>query len=119
MRREARCLNRGDRPAASPHLRPPSPPLIAAAFGTAPSKPDAGGRATIDGLAPGNEFHAEVTVDGERLETATFPVPARGGVRTMLIAALGPATADEASNEAPAGAAPAGGAGQTFALGSA
>jgi hypothetical protein len=83
------------------------------------SKTDAGGRALFEGLAPGDEFHAEVTVDGERLETATFPVPARGGVRTMLIAALGPATADESPNEAPAGAAPAaGGGGQPFALGS-
>jgi hypothetical protein len=75
-------------------------------------KTDAGGRVLFEGLAPGDEFHAEVTVDGERLETATFPVPAQGGVRTMLIAGLGPAPAGEAEAQAPASG------GQTFALGS-
>jgi len=58
------------------------------------AKTDAGGRALFESLAPGDEFHAEVTVDGEPLETVTFPIPAQGGVRTMLIAALGPAPAE-------------------------
>src|SRR5262249_21398598 len=66
-------------------------------------------------LAPGDEFHAEVTVDGELLQTLTFPVPAQGGVRTMLIAGLGPAPEGEAAG---GGAAPAGGGASSFALGS-
>jgi hypothetical protein len=78
-------------------------------------KTDAGGRALFEALAPGDEFHAEVTVDGELLQTATFAVPAQGGVRTMLIAGLGPAPA---GGEAAGEAAPAGGGGQPFALGS-
>jgi hypothetical protein len=84
------------------------------------AKTDAGGRAIFEGLAPGDEFQAEVTVDGERLKTDKFPIPAEGGVRTMLIAGLGAAPAD---GEAPAaGGGPAGGeAGNAdaFALGSA
>ncbi|HVV51504.1 MAG TPA: hypothetical protein VHO06_17680, partial [Polyangia bacterium] len=52
-------------------------------------KTDADGRAMFEGMAPGDEFHAEVTVDGERLETQTFTLPAQGGLRTMLLAALG------------------------------
>jgi hypothetical protein len=74
-------------------------------------KTDASGRALFESLAPGDEFHAEVTVDGELLQTLTFPVPAQGGVRTMLIAGLGPAPA---GGEAEA---PAAGGGQSFALG--
>ncbi len=80
---------------------------------------DAGGRALFESLAPGDEFHAEVTVDGETLKTDTFAIPAEGGVRTMLIAGLGPASAQE-SEGAGAGAAdgaPAGADG--FSLGSA
>jgi hypothetical protein len=79
------------------------------------AKTDGGGRALFEGLAPGDEFHAEVTVDGERLETATFPIPEHGGVRTMLIAALGPAPTGETPSEA---APAASGGGQPFALGS-
>jgi hypothetical protein len=76
-------------------------------------KTDASGRVLFEGLAPGEELHAEVTVDGELLQTVPFPIPPQGGVRTMLIAGLPPA------GEAPAeGAAPAGGGGQPFALGS-
>jgi hypothetical protein len=77
-------------------------------------KTDASGRALFEGLAPGDEFHAEVTVDGELLKTMTFPVPGQGGVRTMLVAGLGPASADDAAAEAPA----AGGGPSSFALGS-
>ena len=78
------------------------------------AKTDAGGRALFESLAPGDEFHAEVTVDGEPLKTASFPIPAQGGVRTMLIAALGPASAEEA----PSDAAPAAADSQPFAIGS-
>lgn len=82
------------------------------------AKTDAGGRVIFESLAPGDEFHAEVTVDGELLQTITFPIPAQGGVRTMLIAGLGPAPAggDEAEGGAPAGEQPAGS--SNFALGS-
>jgi len=52
-------------------------------------KTDSDGRAMFEGMAPGDEFHAEVTVDGELLKTETFTVPSQGGLRTMLIAALG------------------------------
>ncbi|HEY2728644.1 MAG TPA: hypothetical protein VGK52_01810 [Polyangia bacterium] len=76
------------------------------------AKTDAGGRALFESLAPGDEFHAEVTVDGESLKTVSFPIPAQGGVRTMLIAALGPASAEEAPSDAAAAGSPA------FAIGS-
>jgi hypothetical protein len=49
----------------------------------------ADGRATFEGLAAGSTFQATVTIDGEALETARFPVPASGGIRVMLIAGLG------------------------------
>ena len=39
-------------------------------------------------MSPGDQFTAEVAVDGETLKTKTFTVPQTGGVRTMLIAAL-------------------------------
>lgn len=52
---------------------------------------DASGRAIFEGMVPGDEFRAEVTVDGETLKTQTFTMPAEGGLRTMLIAALGAA----------------------------
>lgn len=52
-------------------------------------KTDADGRVIFEGVAPGDEFHAEVTVDGETLKTQTFTMPSQGGLRTMLIAALG------------------------------
>jgi hypothetical protein len=80
-------------------------------------KTDASGRVLFESVAPGDEFHAEVTVDGELLQTQTFAVPADGGVRTMLIAGLPPASADEGNGQGEgAGTAPGGQ--QPFALGS-
>jgi hypothetical protein len=76
-------------------------------------KTDADGRAVFEGMTPGDEFHAEATVDGEHLETQTFTLPSVGGLRTMLIAALGTAGAPPAGDEA----APAAGAGEGFSLG--
>jgi hypothetical protein len=76
-------------------------------------KTDADGRAMFEGMSPGDEFHAEVTVDGEHLETETFTLPSVGGFRTMLIAALGTAGAPPAGGEE----APAAGAGEAFTLG--
>ena len=41
-------------------------------------KTDADGRALFEGMAPGDEFHAEVTVDGELLEDRGVHHPAGG-----------------------------------------
>ena len=83
------------------------------------AKTDAGGRAMFEALPVGHSFRAEVVVDREKLTTETFTVPALGGVRTMLIAALGKGDAAAGAAGA-AGAAEAAGAGagkQAFALG--
>jgi hypothetical protein len=53
------------------------------------AKTDSGGRALFESLPVGNNFRAEVVVDGEKLATETFAVPEAGGIRTMLIAGLG------------------------------
>jgi hypothetical protein len=58
-------------------------------------KTNEAGRAEFIGLTPGVRVLATTTVDGERLESQEFDVPAAGGVRLMLVAA------------APAGATPA------------
>ncbi len=49
-------------------------------------KTDENGRAQFDALAPGTSVKAVAVVDGERLESQEFPVPAQGGVRVMLVA---------------------------------
>src|SRR5262249_49909827 len=49
-------------------------------------KTDENGRAQFDRLEPGTTVQAVAVVDGERLESQEFPVPAQGGVRTMLVA---------------------------------
>jgi len=50
------------------------------------SKTDEAGRATFSGLAPGTRVKAVVVVDGERVESQEFAVPAAGGIRLMLVA---------------------------------
>jgi hypothetical protein len=62
-------------------------------------KTDADGRALFEGMAPGDEFNAEVTVDGELLKTQAFTIPQAGGLRTMLIAAIGKGGGNAASGE--------------------
>jgi hypothetical protein len=57
------------------------------------AKTDASGRAIFEGVGAGDQFQAQVTVDGELIKTSAFPMPSEGGVRTMLIAGLGPAPA--------------------------
>jgi hypothetical protein len=52
-------------------------------------KTNAEGWATFEGLRPGSTFEATATVEGEVLKVAKFPVPDKGGVRVMLVAALG------------------------------
>ena len=50
---------------------------------------------------PGARVHASAVVDGERLESTTFDVPAAGGVRTILVAGLGLGTGGGAPAPAP------------------
>ena len=47
------------------------------------------GRAEFPGLPAGAHVHAVAVVDGERLRSIEFDVPAAGGVRTMLAAGVG------------------------------
>jgi len=54
---------------------------------------DEGGRATFEGLRPGTAYIATAVVGGERLVSQPFTQPASGGVRVVLIAGLGGATA--------------------------
>ena len=84
------------------------------------AKTDDRGRAIFDGVGAGNEFQAEVVVDGETIKSSAFTVPAEGGVRTMLIAGLGPALPPGASDETgdgEAGGGEGGGEGGGFRLG--
>jgi len=46
----------------------------------------ADGRAQFTGVPAGAEVHAIAVVDGQRLESKPFVMPARGGVRTLLAA---------------------------------
>jgi hypothetical protein len=47
---------------------------------------DKAGRATFSELPPGSRVKASVTVNGERIESQEFAVPAAGGTRLMLVA---------------------------------
>jgi hypothetical protein len=82
-------------------------------------KTDESGRVLFEGMAPGDEFHAEVTVDGERLKTEQFTMPPEGGLRTMLISGVaGGGGGGGESRGGPAGGSAATGKDQrTFALG--
>jgi hypothetical protein len=81
-------------------------------------KTDESGRVLFEGMAPGDQFTAEVTVDGERLKSETFTVPEMGGLRTMLISGVARGGASQGAGAgAPAGAAAAGGEQRSFALG--
>ncbi len=60
---------------------------------------DASGRAIFEAVGAGNQFQAEVKVDGETIKSSTFAVPPTGGVRTMLIAGIGPAPAGQEGND--------------------
>lgn len=59
--------------------------LIAGAK-TLTSKTDDVGRAEFKGVPPGTTVKAVADVDGEHLESQEFPIPAKGGVRLMLVA---------------------------------
>jgi hypothetical protein len=51
------------------------------------------GRAQFAHLPVGARVRAAAVVDGERLESDTFPVPAESGVRLLLVVGDGPVTA--------------------------
>ena len=51
-------------------------------------KTDDSGHALFEGMRPGDQFQAEVNLDGEHLQTETFTVPAEGGLKTMLLSGL-------------------------------
>jgi hypothetical protein len=53
---------------------------------TKTAKTDESGRATFTGLAPGMRVKTAVVVNGERIESQEFDVPAAGGIRLMLVA---------------------------------
>jgi hypothetical protein len=69
------------------------------------AKTDGSGRATFTGLTPGSPVKVAVTVDGERIESQGFQVPAVGGIRLMLVAtdsaAAKPAPGDGRSAQQP------------------
>ena len=46
---------------------------------------DEAGRATFSGVPAGSRVKAAVTVNGERVESQEFEVPAAGGIRLMLV----------------------------------
>lgn len=50
------------------------------------AKTNASGRAEFSGLQPGTRVKAIATVNGERIESQEFPVPATGGIRVALVA---------------------------------
>jgi hypothetical protein len=64
------------------------------------------GRAEFSGLQPGTRVKAVAVVDGERLESQEFSVPASGGTRLMLVAtdpeAAGRAAEDQKLAQGPA-----------------
>ena len=63
------------------------------------SRPTTTAARNSTGSRPGATVKAIAVVDGERLESQEFPVPAQGGVRLMLVATdktKGPATTPEA-----------------------
>src|SRR3954453_15309779 len=50
------------------------------------SKTNDSGRAEFSGLQPGTRLKASTTVDGVRIESQEFAVPATGGIRIALVA---------------------------------
>ena len=50
------------------------------------AKTNEAGRAEFTGLAPGTRVKASTVVNGERLESQEFAVPATGGIRVALVA---------------------------------
>jgi hypothetical protein len=61
------------------------------------STTNSAGRALFDGLAVGELISVSAVVDGERLESQRFELPAQGGVRLVLVAGVGAGVAGPAS----------------------
>ena len=53
---------------------------------TQTARTDANGHAQFDGLAPGSTARASAAIDGRRVESQPFQVPASGGTRLILAA---------------------------------
>jgi hypothetical protein len=70
------------------------------------AKTDESGRAQIAGLPAGASAVAEATVDGEKLTSQPFEVPAQGGIRVILISGLEQARTRRENEEADAAKAP-------------
>ncbi len=70
------------------------------------AKTDASGRAQVTGLPAGATATAEAVVEGERLTSQPFAVPARGGIRVILISGLEQARARREKEAAEAAKAP-------------
>jgi hypothetical protein len=68
---------------------------------------DEQGRAEFKQLPKGADAVAEVTVDGERLQSQPFNVPTSGGLRVILVAGIAKAAERKKQEEAAAAAAPA------------
>lgn len=67
---------------------------------------DEQGRAEFRGLPAGANGHAEVTVNGEHLQSDPFVVPSSGGLRVILVAGIAQARERKKKEEAEAAAAP-------------
>ena len=61
----------------------------------------ADGRAQFAHLPFGSQVHTSTVVDGERLESETFAMPAESGVRVLLVAGGGATTAPAPGDETP------------------
>jgi hypothetical protein len=61
------------------------------------ARTDAAGRAVFDAVAGGMTYRASVTVEGERVASQPFTMPASGGIRLLLVAGLGAATSPPAA----------------------
>lgn len=67
---------------------------------------DGEGRAQFTQAAPGTRVHAVAQVDGQRLESQEFPVPATGGMRVILVGPLAGAAGAAAPRAVPPGTPP-------------
>ncbi|MEP7116589.1 MAG: hypothetical protein ABI880_03335 [Acidobacteriota bacterium] len=68
---------------------------------------DAQGRAEFTSVPPGSSVTAEVTVDGETIQSQAFPVPTTGGTRVALVLGVAKAAAATAATKAAAAKEPA------------
>ena len=83
------------------------PVTVTAGGASKNGKTDESGRAQVVGLPAGAQGTAEATVDGERLVSDPFEVPASGGIRIILISGIKQAAERRAKEAAAEAAAPA------------